>query len=140
MQCRKNAQCGAWTWGSMRNVPDISDFCFLKKVGEKGVKKNPKEGVISGLRIADSCPEAKPERPHGVVNTPAGALNLDDFNPANDQFLPGIKKKAVQMKKEKNKAAAVQWTYNTPKEKGCTYIWHKGPDGNPVAPNVHDAE
>lgn len=48
-QCEDEPECGAWSWGELRNVPGLSDVCFLDKL-EQG--QQPKwygrRGVVSG--------------------------------------------------------------------------------------------
>jgi len=49
--CNLEPRCGAWTWGKKRDVPGLSDVCFLKVVADDGTfKRDNKTGVVSGVR------------------------------------------------------------------------------------------
>lgn len=49
--CELEPRCGAWTWGKKRDIPGLSDVCFLKVVAEDGTfKRADKDGVVSGVR------------------------------------------------------------------------------------------
>ncbi|CAE8719603.1 unnamed protein product [Polarella glacialis] len=48
--CTEDADCGAWTWGEARNVPGLSDVCYMKKLaGDEAPGMHMKQGVVSGL-------------------------------------------------------------------------------------------
>jgi len=48
--CDAEPQCDVWAWGDIRDVPGLTDFCFLKVLEKtKKLKKMSRLGVISGL-------------------------------------------------------------------------------------------
>jgi len=53
--CRAAPGCAAWTWGKARNIPGLSDRCFLKKLAKGEQPRHvPKMVVVSGLVCAPS--------------------------------------------------------------------------------------
>jgi len=56
-KCQENPECRAWTWGKKRNVPGLSDVCFLKGLSPgEVVKKMSNEDTTSGLPFRTAEP------------------------------------------------------------------------------------
>jgi len=68
-KCEANPKCGAWTWGKKRDVPGLSDVCFLKNLKpDEGLNKHRKRGVVSGLPcVTASVPPPKTGFGCGIV-------------------------------------------------------------------------
>lgn len=91
--CAATVQCGAWSWGKIRNVDGLTDVCFTKLLDTAGsVIRTPKADVISGMKSDCSMQKDVPKPPPlimGVIkNRRGGCLQ------AASRGLPGSR---VQM-------------------------------------------
>jgi hypothetical protein len=48
-KCDAEPRCDVWAWGDIRDVPGLTDVCFLKALETSELRRMPRLGVISGL-------------------------------------------------------------------------------------------
>mmetsp|Transcript_86748 Transcript_86748/g.194126 ORF Transcript_86748/g.194126 Transcript_86748/m.194126 type:complete len:582 (+) Transcript_86748:78-1823(+) len=97
-RCEAVPKCGVWTWGKVRDVPGLTDVCFLKalRAGEKA-KRRPKVGVVSGTTCRPNADREGHHDPSSRVSTvttstskptvtaaePSSEERRDDSHPAD---------------------------------------------------------